>query len=79
MKQYSLHSVNGNAFAVMGYVIQAMKDCNFPKSDQDAYYDEATSGDYSHLLSTSIDYIDKCNIKAALIHDEDDDDEYDED
>ena len=75
MKQYSLVGINGNAFSVMGYVIQAMKDCNFSKSDQDAYYDEATSGDYDNLLVTSIKYIDKCNIKNALIHDEDDEDD----
>ena len=60
-KDYSLIGVNGNAFSVMGYVRQAMKETGFTKNEIEAYTKDATSGDYDHLLVVSIDMIDKCN------------------
>ena len=60
-KEYSLIGVNGNAFSVMGYVRQAMKETGFTKNEIEAYTKDATSGDYDHLLVVSIDMIDKCN------------------
>ena len=60
-KEYSLIGVNGNAFSIMGYVRQAMKETNFNKKEIEAYIKDATSSDYDHLLTVSIDMIDKCN------------------
>ncbi len=47
-----LVGTDGNAFAVLGATIKAMKRAGVPQSDIDAFRDEATSGDYDHLLGT---------------------------
>ena len=52
-KNYSLVGVNGNAFAVMGYVRSAMRECGMSKQQIDEYMSDATSGDYNHLLNVS--------------------------
>lgn len=62
--KYNLVGIDGNAFSVMGYVINAMKECNFSKEERDSYFKNATSSDYSHLLFVSIKAIDKCNEVA---------------
>lgn len=75
MKRYSLVGVDGNAFAVMGYVTQAMTDAYvdakerhneeyekfFCEEAQDCYCDKAMSGDYNNLLSLSAKMIYKVN------------------
>ena len=43
---------DGNAFAVLGAVIKAMKAHGVPTDQRKAFYAEARSGDYSHLLAT---------------------------
>lgn len=64
MKQkYNLVGIDGNAYSVIGYVIQAMKRERFSKSEIDDYRADARSGDYNHLLSVSAEMIDKCNNK----------------
>ena len=60
-KEYSLIGVNGNAFSIMGYVRQAMKETGFTKDEIEAYIKDATSGNYDHLLVVSRDMIEKCN------------------
>jgi hypothetical protein len=59
--KYNLVGVDGNAFSVMGYVINAMRECHFSKADRDSYFNRAISGDYNHLLCVSIEMLDKCN------------------
>jgi len=59
--KYDLVGIDGNAFCIMGYVVKAMKECGFSKSERDAYYNDATSSDYDHLLCVSVGMIDKCN------------------
>ena len=60
MKQkYNLVGIDGNAYSVMGYVIQAMKREGFSKSEIDDYQADAMSDDYNHLLSVSAEMIDK--------------------
>lgn len=61
---YDLVGVDGNAFSVMGYVINAMKKCHFSKADRDEYMKDAMSSNYDHLLCVSIEMIDKCNEKC---------------
>ena len=41
---------DGNAFAVMGSIKQALKSAGADKEYIDKYISEATSGDYDHLL-----------------------------
>lgn len=45
---------DGNAFAIMGAVKQAMSRAKVAKADIDAYMDEAMSGDYDHLLQVTM-------------------------
>lgn len=59
--KYDLVGVDGNAFAVMGYVLKAMKECKMSKEEQSDYQTKAMSGDYDHLLAVSIEMIDICN------------------
>ena len=65
MKKYSLVGVDGNAFAVMGYVLMAMRECKLTKEAQKAYQHRAMSGDYDNLLLESSKMIDRCNWIAG--------------
>ena len=49
--------VNGNAFAIIGAVRAALRDSGVEASEVEAFYDEATSGDYDHLLRTCIRWV----------------------
>ena len=59
--KYDLVGVDGNAFAVIGYVLKAMKECKMSKEEQSDYQTKAMSGDYDNLLVVSVEMIDKCN------------------
>jgi len=50
-------STDGNAMAIMGAVTRAMRRGNVPKDDIDAYFTEATSGDYDKVIRTSMQYV----------------------
>jgi hypothetical protein len=43
---------DGNAFSILGRVSKAMRRAGVPKPERDAFFKEATSGDYDHLLGT---------------------------
>ena len=60
-KNYSLVGVDGNAFAVMGYVRNAMRESGMSKQQIDEYMSDATSGDYNHLLNVSAHMIETLN------------------
>lgn len=47
---------DGNAFAIMGRVSKALKRAGH-KDLVDQYINEATSGDYDHLLQTTMKYV----------------------
>ncbi len=49
-----LGSVDGNAFAILDAAGRAMKKAGYTKEERAAYRTEATSGDYDHLLLTTI-------------------------
>ena len=49
---------DGNAFAVMGAVRKALRKAGADKEYVDQYFEEAMSGDYNHLLATSMKYVD---------------------
>ena len=59
--KYDLVGVDGNAYAVMGYVLKAMRECKMSKEEQSDYQTKAMSGDYNNLLAVSIEMIDLCN------------------
>ncbi len=60
-ERYTLVGVDGNAFSVMGYVRQAMKECRKTKAEIEAYTKDAMSSDYHHLLMVSMSVIDNLN------------------
>ena len=49
---------DGNAFSIMGRVKRALLNAGADKEYTDQYIGEATSGDYNHLLSVSMEYVD---------------------
>lgn len=52
-----LTGIDGNAFSIMGTVTKAMRRAGVAKEDIDAYFAEATSGDYDNVIKTSIKYV----------------------
>lgn len=56
--EVSLVGEDGNAFAIMGRVVQALKRNGVTQEECDTYYKEATSGDYNHLLQVTLDWVD---------------------
>ena len=63
-EKYTLVGMDGNAFAVMGYVTRAMRECKFSQAEIDEYRSKAQSGDYDNLLAVSIEYVERCNEVA---------------
>lgn len=60
-KEYTLIEVDGNAFAIMGYVVRAMKLEHKSKDEIDAYIRNAKSSDYTHLIAVSMDMCEELN------------------
>ena len=48
---------DGNAFSIMGNIKRALKRSGADKEYIDKYIREATSGDYNHLLTVSMKYV----------------------
>ena len=48
---------DGNAFAILGQGRQALKQAGVPADEVKAFLDEATSGDYQHLLATCLRWV----------------------
>lgn len=61
--KYSLVGIDGNAFSVMGYVIESMRREKYTKQEIDEYKQEAQSSDYNNLLNVSFLYIEDCNSR----------------
>lgn len=47
---------DGNAFYILGVTIDALKKAGMEK-EADEYQKEAISGDYDHLLRTTMEYV----------------------
>lgn len=48
---------DGNAFAIMGTVRRALKEAGATRAQLDEYVEEATSGDYDHLLQVTMGWV----------------------
>lgn len=70
MAKYSLIGQDGNAFFLMGYTANALKQTGH-KDLVSTMHEEATSGDYYHLIGVCQKYIDIAN--EGLEDDEDED------
>lgn len=53
----SLTNADGNAFAILGRVKKAMQVEGISKDEQMAFIQEASSGDYDHLLQTVMKWV----------------------
>lgn len=47
---------DGNAFAILGRCRAAMKMAKVPESEIKKFTEEATSGNYDHLLATCVEW-----------------------
>lgn len=63
-KKYDLVGVDGNAFAVCGYVRNAMKRENYSPDEIKLFTEKATSGDYENLIRVCYNQIEECNSRA---------------
>lgn len=61
--KYDLVGVDGNAFCVMAYVVNSMKKEGKSQEEIDAYYKDAKSSDYNHLLAVSVEMVEKLNAE----------------
>lgn len=48
---------DGNAFSIMGHVMREMKYAGLTLEQRQEYQREAMSGDYNHLLQTTMKYV----------------------
>jgi hypothetical protein len=48
---------DGNAFSILGRVSKAMRRAGLPKTEIDAFFAEAKSGDYDNLLATCMKWV----------------------
>ena len=60
---YNLIRVDGNAYAIMGYVAKAMRNEGYSQEEINAYFEDAKSSDYNHLVSVSGEKIREINRK----------------
>jgi hypothetical protein len=49
---------DGNAFAILGAVCKALRRNGIPNDEQAQFMEEATAGDYNHLLATAMKWVD---------------------
>lgn len=55
--EVQLTGQDGNAFMILGLVANAMRRHGVPPEEVAAFNDEATSGDYDHLLQTAMRWV----------------------
>ena len=53
----SLTGREGNAFYILGKVRTALIQAGASEEEREAFYKQATSGDYDHLLSTVMEWV----------------------
>jgi hypothetical protein len=48
---------DGNAFAILGRITRAMRKAKIDSAEVKSFQDEATRGDYDHLLATCMRWV----------------------
>jgi hypothetical protein len=56
--QVQLTGQDGNAFAILGRTAKALRQAGVAQEEIDSFFAEATSGDYDHLLQTTMAWVD---------------------
>ena len=49
---------DGNAFSILSAVDKGLRDAGVSEEERNAFYSEATSGDYNNLLATAMKWVD---------------------
>lgn len=71
MDKYSLVGVNGNVFAVICYVKDAMRKEGISYSERESWAKEALAlGDYNKILCHAMDKLEVLNIRYQNDYDE---------
>jgi hypothetical protein len=52
-----LTGTDGNAYAVLGQVLRALRRAGVSTAERDAFVQEATAGDYDALLQTAMQWV----------------------
>ena len=73
--QFQIVGIDGNAFSIMGTAQKAARRAGLSKDQIEEYLNEAMSGDYDNVISTTMRFFD-CSGQDECGLDEDD---YDED
>lgn len=60
-EEYTLEGIDGNAYAILGYVQRSMHQEARPRTEIAAFLKKATSSDYDNLVSYSIFMVDQLN------------------
>jgi hypothetical protein len=55
--EVQLTGEDGNAFFILGSVQKALRRAGVDAEEVNAFYAEATSGDYDHLLQTCMEWV----------------------
>jgi hypothetical protein len=55
--EVKLTGTDGNAFSILSKVKRALTRAGVSEEELDAFYKEATSGDYDHLIETCYQYV----------------------
>ena len=55
--QVQLSGEDGNAFAILGRTTAALRAAGVSSEEIDAFFAEATSGDYDHLVQTTMRWV----------------------
>ena len=61
--KYTLEGKDGNSIDIISYVGRAMNECGRTVEEKAKYADDATSGDYQHLLAVSQEMLDELNAE----------------
>jgi len=56
--EVQLSGTDGNAFAIIGTVTRALRRAGVSADEVSAFTDDATSGDYDHVLQTAMRWVD---------------------
>lgn len=74
-----LSRIDGNAFSILGAVTREMRRQGLSTDEIEAYREEATSGDYDHLLATTMEWVNVDYIDDEEDpYDDFDDEDYDD-
>ena len=71
--QFQLVGIDGNAFSILGKAQKEARRAGLSKEQIEEYVNEATSGDYNNVISTTMKFFD-CSGQDECGWNEDEDD-----